>query len=101
MWYLLLESIFDTDHALADLLWQHLPRSGPVAWELGTIEQRAHGSHEAIMKRTRRLASVLTPQMLFQASTALAPEGTARPAEIIRFERAVLALTTKTGEWRW
>jgi hypothetical protein len=91
------------DTALANEIWAHLDNRDQIAWRLRTLEGRAgqHRITSGILEHTRRLSRTLTPRMLLKATLAIAPEGTTRPAEIVKFEKAILNCCTKDGAWRW
>jgi hypothetical protein len=99
-WHLLCYSMFQTGRELAAQLWDHLPQADAVAWQLKIMEARGK-DYRVALNRTRRLAAILSPQMLFQASLALEPEGRPRSQAIRQFEEAVMRLTNREGAWRW
>jgi hypothetical protein len=99
MWFLLLEKLFKTDLPLAARLWKHIPNATTVAWQLELLRARTT-SYQTVEDRTRHLATILTPSMMFQASVALEPEGRSRSKEIRAFEERVLCMV-KQGAWKW
>jgi hypothetical protein len=50
----------------------------------------------------QRLAHLLTPASLLDASLLIAPEtGHKRPPENVAFEEAILVMTDASGNWQW
>jgi hypothetical protein len=96
-WLRVMQEVFFVE----ERLWRHLDVSATLLWQIGQCNT-LDASPEVLIARIKRLTEVLNPQLLFQASLAVHPEtGKPRHKEAIAFEREVLRLTNRKGEFRF
>jgi hypothetical protein len=99
-WIALCVVVFGSTRRLAVRLWPCIDASPTLLWQLGRIDD-VGGQRDVWVERCRHLSEVLTPQMLFDATVRLAPEGRRRDGEVLHFEETILSGLDAEGRWRW
>jgi hypothetical protein len=100
-WVFMLRHLFGVrSQRLATQIWRHYPASQTLRWQLQICDEPARTDLD-IVARIKRLGDLLSPALMLRAAEALVEPGKVRPRELTQFQERVLAITDKSGQWRW